>query len=137
VENIADRASAFGMPGVVVDGNDVVAVYEVAGEAIDRARSGKGPSLIEAKTYRMRGHYEGDLQGYRDQEDVEKWRDLDPLANYRKRCLELGIIKEGLLSKLREEYKREVDEAVEFAKMAPYPEPEELLSDVFEDSSII
>ena len=80
VENIADRACAFAMPGIIVNGNDIEAVYEVVGKAVERARNGDGPTLIEAKTYRMRGHYEGDLQRYRGQEDIEKWKALDPLT---------------------------------------------------------
>jgi len=131
IENIADRAPAFSLPGVIIDGNDIEEVYEVAGEAIKRARQGGGPTLIEAKTYRMRGHQEADLQRYRTKEEVEKWKERDPLKTFTEKCLERKVIDEQEIEKLRVGMIKEIEEALEFAKKAPYPGPEELLTDVY------
>ena len=83
VENLADRAKAYNIPGIIVDGNDVFAVFEAVKGAAERARKGDGPSLIEAKTYRHRGHYEGDPQVYKSPEEIEKWKKLDPINRLR------------------------------------------------------
>ena len=90
--NVSDRASAYGIPNVTVDGNDVIAVYEAVSEAIARARKGEGPTLVECKTYRWHGHYEGDAQTYKPKEEVEEWMQKDPIVTFRKRLIEMGVL---------------------------------------------
>jgi TPP-dependent pyruvate/acetoin dehydrogenase alpha subunit len=126
VENIADRAGAYGMPGVIVDGMDVVAVYEAVAEAVGRARRGEGPTLIEAKTYRFRGHFEGDPETYRDKAEVEKWKQRDPIITLAKRLTDEGIATPQDLEAIRAKVQREVDEAAEVALRAPRPPRERL-----------
>jgi TPP-dependent pyruvate/acetoin dehydrogenase alpha subunit len=125
IEQIADRAAAYGMPGVCVDGNDVLAVRRVAQEAAARARSGEGPTLIECKTYRLCGHSRSDACAYRTREEEAAWRARDPL-------LRLG---ERLSEEERERLEREVtalvDDAVAFAESSPSPQPEDALRHVF------
>ena len=94
VEDIADRAAGYGMPGVVVDGNDVIAVYEATKEAVDRARAGDGPTLIECKTYRWRTHFEGEPDTYRPPEEVAAWLKREPIAPFRKLLVDQKIISE-------------------------------------------
>ena len=127
----SERAKAYGIPGVSVDGADVIAVYEVAKEAVERARRGEGPSLIEVRVYRLRGHFEGDPQAYRPKEDFELAKKKDPLLNFEKLLLEKGIASEEELERIREENEKEVQEAIDFAVNSPYPEPEEALKGVF------
>jgi len=131
LENIADRAAAYGIPGMVVDGNDVLAVYEAARKAVERAREGKGPTLIECKTYRRRGHSRFDPATYRPKEEVEKWLKKDPLTRFRARLLETGILTEEEAKKIEREGFTAVEEAVKFALESPYPEPKEALEDVY------
>lgn len=131
---IAERAAAYSMPGVRVNGKDIVAVYETAGEAIERARKGEGPTLIECVTYRNYGHFEGDEQKYKAPSGEEKeWADVDPLDVFRDYAIENGLLTEEELDELREESKRDVEEAVKFAKESPEPAPEALYEDVFAD----
>jgi pyruvate dehydrogenase E1 component alpha subunit len=131
VPDIADRASAYDIPGVVIDGNDVIAVYEAFGEAAKRARAGEGPTLIECKTYRHRGHFEGDPTNYRPEEEVERWKEKDPIPRMEKRMLEMDIVTQEELDRIDEEIRQEVEEAVEYAEESPWPEPEEVLEDVY------
>ena len=126
VADIADRAAAYGMPGVVVDGMDVLAVHEVVAEAVARARRGEGPSLIEAKTYRFRGHFEGDPQPYRSQEEVEEWKKRDPILLLSARLLAEGMASEEDLAAVRTKVQAEVEEAAEVALRAPMPSPSRL-----------
>lgn len=131
---IAERAAAYNMPGVRVDGKDLMAVYDVAGEAIERARKGEGPSLIECVTYRQHGHFEGDEQKYKAPGGEEKaWADVDPLDVFREYAIENDLMSEEELDKLREESKQDVEEAVTFAKESPEPAPEALYEDVLAD----
>jgi pyruvate dehydrogenase E1 component alpha subunit len=129
--NLSDRASAYGIPGKTVDGNDVLAVYEAVGEAVARAREGKGPTLIECKTYRQRGHFEGDLQTYRTKEEVEDWVKKDPIPRFRKHLAGMGVLREKDADKIAQEMKAEIEKAVKFAQESPYPAPEEALEDVY------
>ena len=129
--NLSDRAGAFGIPDVTVDGNDVIAVYEAVQIAVERARNGEGPSLIETKTYRMHGHFEGDPQTYKPAEEVEEWKKKDPIDNFRKRLFEMNVSTEQDLEKIDSEIAEEIEEAVKFAKESPFPAPEEALEDVF------
>ncbi|HEY8527075.1 MAG TPA: thiamine pyrophosphate-dependent dehydrogenase E1 component subunit alpha [Acidimicrobiales bacterium] len=131
-ESIAARAAAYAMPGVAVDGQDVVAVYEAVRAAVDRARGGGGPTLVEARTYRYRDHAEyGGLDlGHRPAEELEAWRARDPLDLHRARLLADGV-SERELDELAEAAAEEVRAAVQFAKTSPAPEPEELLEDLW------
>jgi pyruvate dehydrogenase E1 component alpha subunit len=132
VENIADRAAAYGMPGLIVDGNDVLAVYEAARNAVERARKGEGPTLLECKTYRWLGHFAGDPgDAYRTKEEVEAWKEKCPIKKLKTKLVEEGILSEEEINRIDEEVKREVEEAAEYAINSPYPSPEELVKDVF------
>jgi pyruvate dehydrogenase E1 component alpha subunit len=129
--DIADRAAAYGIPGVVVDGNDVMAVYEAVGEAVARARRGEGPTLVECKTYRHRGHFEGDPQVYKPKGEVEEWMKKDPVPRFRKQLIEMGILTEKEADEIDQEMVEEMDKAVKFAEESPLPTPEETLEDVY------
>ena len=133
IERISDRADAYGMPGITVDGNDVVAVYEAALEAVDRARGGGGPTLMECVTYRIRGHFEGDPQAYRTQTEVEQWKRRDPLTRLeerlRLRSSSFDQDKESIATEVRERIAR----AIEFAESSPVPEPKDALEDAYTD----
>jgi len=121
---IATKAAAYGIPGVSVDGNDVIAVWEVARIAVERARQGHGPTLIEAKTYRTVGHHEGEpLTGtYREQDEIDLWKARCPILRFKKRLLEEFGIKQSELDEIDERLKVEVDDAVEFARKSPEPD---------------
>ncbi len=121
---VAERAATYKIPSYCVDGNDVLAVYEVAQEAIERARAGGGPSFIECKTYRTRPHAEGMRDaGYRTQEEIDNWKQRDPIANLRERALIAGIAADADFAAVDEEIKAMVEEAAEFARNSPYPDP--------------
>lgn len=130
IEDIAVRAVAYGMPSTGVDGNDAGAVYLAAREAVARARAGEGPTLIEAKTYRIRGHYEGDPQIYRTKEEVEDWQKKCPIERWRKTLLERGIDVE-IFKTIDARIQQELEEAVAFAEESPLPDPAEARSDIF------
>ncbi|HEY82443.1 MAG TPA: thiamine pyrophosphate-dependent dehydrogenase E1 component subunit alpha [Dehalococcoidia bacterium] len=131
VPNVADRAAGYGIPGVVVDGMDVMAVYEAAGEAVARARRGEGPTLIEAKTYRFRGHFEGDAGTYRPKEEVEEWLKRDPVNNFKEKLIKMKVLTEKEAEEIDQAAREEMDEAVKFALESPFPEPEEALKNVY------
>jgi len=131
IPNIADRAAGYGIPGVVVDGMDVLAVYEAAGEAVARARKGQGPTLIEAKTYRFRGHFEGDSGTYRPQEEIDRWKKRDPIDLYREKLLEMKVLTKKQAEEIDKEALAEMDKAIKFALESPFPEPEETLENVY------
>jgi pyruvate dehydrogenase E1 component alpha subunit len=132
IMSVAERGKAYGIPGVSVDGQDVLAVYEATREAVERARRGEGPTLIEARTYRFRGHFEGDPQIYRSKEEVEWWmNNKDPIKIFEKYLLERGIATREELDAIWKRVSNEVEEAVKFAEESPYPSPEELYDDVF------
>jgi acetoin:2,6-dichlorophenolindophenol oxidoreductase subunit alpha len=128
----ADRASAYGLEPVVVDGNDPDAVYLIAASAVSKARSGGGPSLIEAVTYRSGGHSRADPAKYRPQDEVEAWKERDPIPMYHDRLLGLGA-SEASLSTVEREVAAAVDAATEFAKSGPEPGEGALLSEVYAD----
>jgi pyruvate dehydrogenase E1 component alpha subunit len=130
VENIANRAVGYGMPGIVIDGQDVVAVYDAVSKAVDRARRGGGPTLIEAKTYRLRGHFEGDPEAYRTKEEIEEWRKRDPLVRIEERLKGEDATDQDLEA-VRQKVQHEVDEAAELALAAPMPERERLFEYVY------
>jgi TPP-dependent pyruvate/acetoin dehydrogenase alpha subunit len=127
----SDRASAYGMPGVLVPENDPVAVYEVAREAIARARAGDGPSLIEIKTDRLWGHFEGDADAYRTDEYKEEMGERDAIAKYGDRLLEEGVLTTADRDAITKKMHGEVDEAIDFARKSPEPAPEDALLHVF------
>ena len=131
VPNIADRAAAYDMPGVVVDGNDVVAVQEASAEAITRAREGRGPSLIECKTYRHRGHFEGDPCAYRDNAELEEWKEKDPIPRLEKKLLEMGMLTVKKVEEIAASLKNDLAAAEKFAEESPFPNVSELTEDVY------
>jgi pyruvate dehydrogenase E1 component alpha subunit len=131
VPNVADRAAAYDMPGVTIDGNDVIAVYEAASEAVKRAREGLGPSLIECKTYRHRGHFEGDPCVYRKKEEVEEWMEKDPIPRFETKLIEMKLITKERADEIKAELKSEVAEAERFAADSPLPDVSDLLTDVY------
>jgi len=131
IENIADRAVAYGIPGVVVDGNDVSAVYKASHEAVERARRGEGPTLIECKTYRHKGHSRVDPARYRPKEEVEAWLSKDPIKRLKEKLLQTKMLTETEIAKIEKELSAKIDEAVKFAMESPYPAPEEALEDVY------
>lgn len=131
VTDIADRAAAYDMPGVVVDGNDVLAVYEAVGEAVKRARRGEGPTLIECKTYRWRGHFEGDACTYRCVEELNEWMAKDPIPRFEEKLVESGLATAEELGGIKAAVRKELDAALEFAQSSPLPELSALLEDVY------
>ncbi len=131
IENIADRAAAYGISGVVVDGNDVLAVYEATRRAVERARRGMGPTLIECKTYRHKGHSRVDPARYRPKEEVEEWLAKDPIKRFKERLLQGAVLTAEEIKKIEVDITAEIEEAVRFAMESPYPAPEEALEDVY------
>jgi len=131
IENIADRAAGYGIPGIVVDGNDVLAVFEAARVAVERARRGEGPSLLECKTYRLKGHSRFDPAAYRPKNEVNEWLKKDVIARFQARLVETGIITEDEVQRTIERAKNDVEEATKFALESSFPEPIEALDDVY------
>ncbi|WP_144378374.1 thiamine pyrophosphate-dependent dehydrogenase E1 component subunit alpha [Mesorhizobium amorphae] len=132
VKNIADRASAYAMPGVIVDGNNFSEVAEAADAAVERARAGEGPTLIESKTYRYRGHSKSDRNRYRTKEEIEDWMaNRDPIALFEAELKEFGIIDDAGIEAVREAVKKEIAEGIEFAKDSPSPEIRDLENYVY------
>lgn len=131
-DHIAERAAGFGMPGVTVDGFDFFAVHEAAGAAIERARAGEGPSLIEVKLTRYYGHFEGDAQTYRDPDEVKHYRETrDCLKQFRERTCHAGLLSASDLDAIDAEVEARIEDAVQRAKNDPKPEPDDLLRDVY------
>jgi pyruvate dehydrogenase E1 component alpha subunit len=128
---IADRAAAYGMPGIHVDGNDPIAMYGAAAEAVARARAGEGPTLIEAMTYRFNGHVFGDADGYIPEEEKEAAIAADPYPRFRARLIADGIASEAELASIEAGWEAALDEAVEFALASPLPALEEISTDVY------
>ena len=131
IENIADRAAGYGFPGVVVDGNDVLAVRDVAAEAVARARAGDGPTLIEAKSYRVTPHSAATKTDLRPVEELDAWRAKDPILRFSRLLADEHGFEQARLEAIEEQAKRDVEEAVEFALASPRPEPEAALEDVY------
>jgi len=131
VEDIADRAKGYNIPGVVVEGNDAFAVFEAVKAAATRARKGEGPSLIECKTYRHRGHYEGDPQVYKSQEEIETWKQRDPIIRLRAEMLHENMATAAEMDSVEAEIKAEIEAAVNFAKQSPYPAADQATTDVY------
>jgi pyruvate dehydrogenase E1 component alpha subunit len=133
IDKIARRADSYTMPGVHVDGNDPIAMYEAARTAIDRARAGEGPTLIEAMTFRFFGHVFGDADAYMDEGEREAHMAKDPYPAFRAALIAAGEATEAQLAAIEEEIRVEVEEAVEFAFSSDYPDPVEVYRDVYEE----
>lgn len=131
IQDIAERAQAYGIPGVVVDGMDVLAVKEAVEKAAERARQGEGPTLIECKTYRYLGHSKNDPRAYRTKEEEKQWKERDAIRRYRKWLLDNGHVREEGLKAIDEAVEKEVEEAILFAERSPYPPLEEITKDVY------
>jgi len=130
--SVASRASAYGIPGDVADGNDILEVREIVGKAVKRARDGKGPTIVENKTYRYRGHFEGDPQKYRTNKEIESFkRKSDPIQLFKNILKKEGILSDKADKDLREEVYGMIEEAVRYAQESPLPKPEEALEDLF------
>jgi TPP-dependent pyruvate/acetoin dehydrogenase alpha subunit len=127
----SDRAAAYGIPGVLVPNNDPVAVYEVAGEAVRRARAGGGPSLIEVRTDRLWGHFEGDADAYRSTEFKDAMTARDPVNTYAERLIDQGVLTGKEMDAIRARMHAEVESAIDFARSSPYPNPGDALFHVF------
>ncbi len=134
IKDLAIRAEGYGFPGVIVDGNDVIAVYESVVEARKRALKGEGPTLIEAKTYRYRGHYEGDPMVYRSPEELEEWKKRDAIDTYREKLIDQDLASVEDLTVIENEVQSLLDEAVAFASSTPQPKVEEALQGVYDDT---
>lgn len=133
IKDISDRAAGYGIPGITVDGNDVLAVKEAAAEAIARARDGNGPTLLEFKTYRHRGHFEGDPAIYKPEEEQEEWLGKDPLPRFVEFLIDNEFMTQAEIDKIDKEVEKAIDEAVEFAKNSPDPAPETTVEDIYSD----
>jgi len=131
VENVADRASAYGMPGEIVDGNDVLAVWSASQRAIEHARNGNGPSLIECKTFRMTGHSAHDDASYVPQELFEYWETRDPIQRLERALIQQNALSDAGIAEMDKGIHAEIDEAIAIAEKDPYPEPEDCLRDVY------
>ena len=131
VEDLSVKAQAYGFPGITVDGNDVIAVYRVASEAVNRARNGGGPTLIECKTYRWYGHSEIDPAKYREPQEVEYWKAKDPILFMENYLRKHNLWSDDFKKQILDEFQVELDAAIEFADKSPYPEPEEALDHVY------
>ena len=132
VVNISDRAAGYGIPGETVDGNDVVAVYEAFARAKERALKGEGPSIIECKTYRWRGHWTGDPEVYRSREEVEEWKtNRDPIKNFGEYMIKNGLATQEELDEIAAAAAKKMEAAVEFALNSPEPDPAHVMDDVF------
>ena len=132
VVNISDRAAGYGIPGETVDGNDVVAVYEAVARAKERALKGEGPSIIECKTYRWRGHWTGDPEVYRTREEVEEWKNnKDPIKLFGAYMIENGLATQEELDEIAAAAAKKMEDAVEFALNSPDPDPAHVMDDVF------
>jgi len=131
IKDIAVRAAGYGFPGLVVDGNDVLAVYEATQEAIARARRGEGPTLIECKTYRWLGHSIGDPQEYRKAEEVEAWKKKDPIQRFENYLRQKGLLDEDKVKKVYRSVNEEIEAGVQFAESSPMPQPEDFLTAVY------
>ncbi|MFP3321627.1 thiamine pyrophosphate-dependent dehydrogenase E1 component subunit alpha [Planococcus sp. SIMBA_160] len=131
VEDVAKRAMAYGVPGKVVDGNDVFDVMNGVGEAVERARNGEGPSIIEAKTYRWKGHSKSDAKKYRTREEEQEWRAKDPIVRLRDALIGEGLLTEESAAEIKAAAKKEIEDSVEFSKDSPMPTIDDLMEDIY------
>jgi pyruvate dehydrogenase E1 component alpha subunit len=131
VKKVSARASAYGIPGETVDGNDVMAVYQATLQAADRAREGYGPALLELETYRFAGHSRNDPGHYRPKKEVAEWKKRDPIVRFETQALATGLLTDSAIADFRASVDQELDEAVAFAESSPSPLAEECLTDVY------
>jgi TPP-dependent pyruvate/acetoin dehydrogenase alpha subunit len=131
IENISERAAAYGIPGVTVDGNDVEAVQAAVQTAVDRARGGLGPTLVENLTYRWKGHSKSDKNLYRTKEEISEWRDKDPILRFEARIREVGLLSDEEIQGVRTQALEDMRNAVRTANAAPDADPSDLLDGVF------
>jgi TPP-dependent pyruvate/acetoin dehydrogenase alpha subunit len=136
VANVADRAAAYGIPGIAVDGNDVEAVQSVAAEAVSRARTGGGPTLVECKTYRYSGHSRSDPGNYQSREEVAFWKSRDPLALQRARLLDRRLAHADEMAAIDARVQEEIEAAVAYARQAPEVEMEAVLRNVYWEGGV-
>ena len=134
VKNVADRAVAYAMPGVIVDGNNFAEVAQASFDAVERARRGEGPTLIESKTYRIRGHSRSDRNRYRTKEEIEEWRGRDPILAFEKDLLDLGLLTRADADAVRTEAEKDIEAAVAFATDSPAPHAADLTKFVYSNS---
>jgi len=133
ITDVIDRAAGYGMPGVIADGMDVVAIYEATSEAVARARRGDGPSMIEAKTYRFYNHHGVQNLGlkYRTDDEVAVWKERDPIFSFEERLIELGTVDAEQIEHVWSDLRDDIAEAIQFAEDSPFPEADQLLVDVY------
>ena len=130
IENIAERAAGYGIPGVTVDGNDVEAVHQAVGNAVARARQGEGPTLVESVTYRWKGHSKSDKNLYRTKEEIAEWRERDPILRFERAVLDRGVLDQAAVEAARAQATQDVRNAVRAANAAPDARPDDLLDAV-------
>ena len=131
VPNVADRAAAYGMPGVIVDGNRFAEVGEASFAAVERARRGEGPTLIESKTYRIRGHSRSDRNRYRTKDEIEAWQQRDPISLFEAELTDLGLLTPAESQALRDGVEREIAAGIAFAQASPAPPPADVTRYVY------
>ena len=134
LKNISDRAAAYGMPAAVADGMDVLSVYEAVSQAVERARRGEGPTLVECKTYRFRGHHEGDPkrgETYRTKQEMDEWEKRDCILRLGEKLIKERKSTQAELDDINQEVMKEIDDAVAFAKESPSPKPEDVMTYLF------
>lgn len=131
IDCLADRAAAYGIPGISVDGNDPDAVYKAAQDAVDRARNGEGPTLLECRTYKWFGHYIGDPALYRPEIEVEEWKAKDPIPAYEEKLLKAKVLTPELVEQIEKELEDELQHAIRFAKESPLPDPADAMKNVY------
>ncbi len=133
IKDVADRGAAYNIPGIAVDGNDPLAVYEAAAEAVARARAGKGPTLLECKTYRQHGHFEGDPAIYKPKEEQAAWMEKDPMPRYAKFLVENGVMTQEEVDAVDAQVAKEIEDSIAFADAQPLPSVESAVVDVYSD----
>ena len=131
IDNIYERAYAYGIPGKRVDGNDVLEVYRAAKEAVDRARSGIGPTLVECGTYRWRGHWDGDPREYRDERELKEWMQRDPIKRFKEKLLTQKVVTQSEIREIENEVHAEIEKAVKFGQASEEPAAEDALLDLY------
>jgi pyruvate dehydrogenase E1 component alpha subunit len=133
IEDVADRAPGYGFPGVSINGNDVLAVYQATQGAIRRARSGEGPTVIECKTYRWHGHSEHDKAFYRTEEELAMWKSRDPIPTFTTYLQHMNVLTPEHLADVERRIEAAIDEAVAFAENSPDPDPQEAVTDLYKE----
>lgn len=132
IKDLSTRAIAYGIPGVTIDGNNLIEVINTTFDAVERARNGEGPTLIEAKTYRWKGHSKSDAKKYRTREEEDMWRnERDPIANFKKELMQAGILTEEMAEEIIAKATKEIDDAVEFAEAGVKPGVDQLMTDIY------